>query len=495
MSNKNVKFNIPQNNFPTKKVINHEITIKNQQIEQLNQEKKKYIQLIYAMQSELYSIKNKILNNNKLESELKLFQNKSLNLEIEVSRLQKEILDLKEKSNEELRQKDNEYTEEIRKMKSDYDGIKAKVGMTNDITREKNGLFKAFNILLKEKNDLIVENDKNLRQKEINTQIKLEKLKKKMIDNVNATQEKANELNVNYMDISSKLTILQNHQFLIQLEYQEKELENLISKNELLEKKVSDLKKDIELHRQVEISLAEKNKRLVGEINKLKESENKENEKEENKTLSRNTSLNIRSNRTIQLENKVLNLEKKLQIKQKEYKEIKDKSDSFEKILKNYEKKYTGLFKYFEDCLSKFYGDEELKNNKDIYINIELMKKGDFTYLNDKEKYSTLIILMKYLMPLIYSTESFNNFNNLNNINVKFYSKKKKIRISKENINNNINQNIFKKMLNKKLNLNPDLILSSNIKYNSFDDLPEIGNKAPLSSLSAKKISINLNKF
>ena len=354
------------------------------------------------MQSELYSIKNKILNNNKLESELKLFQNKSLNLEIEVSRLQKEILDLKEKSNEELRQKDNEYTEEIRKMKSDYDGIKAKVGMTNDITREKNGLFKAFNILLKEKNDLIVENDKNLRQKEINTQIKLEKLKKKMIDNVNATQEKANELNVNYMDISSKLTILQNHQFLIQLEYQEKELENLISKNELLEKKVSDLKKDIELHRQVEISLAEKNKRLVGEINKLKESENKENEKEENKTLSRNTSLNIRSNRTIQLENKVLNLEKKLQIKQKEYKEIKDKSDSFEKILKNYEKKYTGLFKYFEDCLSKFYGDEELKNNKDIYINIELMKKGDFTYLNDKEKYSTLIILMKYLMPLIY---------------------------------------------------------------------------------------------
>ena len=179
-------------------------------------------------------------------------------------------------------------------------------------------------------------------------------------------------------------------------------MENLISKNELLEKKVSDLKKDIELHRQVEISLAEKNKRLVGEINKLKESENKENEKEENKTLSRNTSLNIRSNRTIQLENKVLNLEKKLQIKQKEYKEIKDKSDSFEKILKNYEKKYTGLFKYFEDCLSKFYGDEELKNNKDIYINIELMKKGDFTYLNDKEKYSTLIILMKYLMPLIY---------------------------------------------------------------------------------------------
>ena len=494
MSNKGVKFK--ENNLPSNKLINHEIILKNQQIEKLNQEKKKYMKIIYAMQSELYSIKNKISNNNKLESELKLFQNKNLNLEIEVSRLQKEILDLKEKYNEELRQKDNEHAEEIRKLKSEIDNIKAKVGMTNDITREKNGLFKAFNILLKEKNDLILEHDKILMQKEINTQMKLEKLKKKMIDNVKATQDKANELNVNYMDISSKLTLLQNHQFLIQLEYQEKEVENLVSKNEILEKKVSDLLKDIELHKQVEISLAEKNKKLIAEINKLKESDNKENEKEEEKTLSnRNNSMNIRTNKTIQLENKVLNLEKKLQLKQKEYMEIKDKSDSFEKILKNYEKKYTGLFKYFEDCLTKFYEDEELKNNKDIYINIESIKKGDFTNLNEKEKYSTLIILMKYLMPLIYSTESLSDFNTLNNINIKYYSKKKKIRISKENINNNLNQNIFKKMLNKKININPDL-LSSNLKYNSYDDLPEIGKKPPLSPLlSGKKISINLKKF
>ena len=163
MSNKGVKFK--ENNLPSNKLINHEIILKNQQIEKLNQEKKKYMKIIYAMQSELYSIKNKISNNNKLESELKLFQNKNLNLEIEVSRLQKEILDLKEKYNEELRQKDNEHAEEIRKLKSEIDNIKAKVGMTNDITREKNGLFKAFNILLKEKNDLILEHDKILMQK------------------------------------------------------------------------------------------------------------------------------------------------------------------------------------------------------------------------------------------------------------------------------------------------------------------------------------------
>ena len=111
--------------------------------------------------------------------------------------------------------------------------------------------------------------------------MKLSKLKKKMLDSVNETQSKAGELNSHYMDITSKLTVLQNHQFLIQLEYQEQELTKLISKNELLEKKVAYLRKEIEIHKEVEISLAEKNKKLTAELNKYKEeeSENKTDDK------------------------------------------------------------------------------------------------------------------------------------------------------------------------------------------------------------------------
>ena len=250
--------------------------------------------------------------------------------------------------------------------------------------------------------------------------------------------------------------------------------------------------------------MAEKNKKLLKEIKRLKELEN--NEKDGEKNLSPNHSAlnlggasdktNLSTTRTIQLENKVINLEKRLQVKQKEYNEIKEKSEYFERVLKNYEKKYTGLFKYFEDCLKMFYSDEELKKDKDLNIDIDLMKKGDFSSLNEKEKYSTLIILMKYLMPLIYNTESLSDFNNLNNINLKFYSKKKKIRICKNNaINkvNNINQNIFKKMMNKKGGINPESIISSNIKYNSFDDLPDIGRSVPLSPLlSPRRMPINL---
>ena len=274
-----------------------------------------------------------------------------------------------------------------------------------------------------------------------------------------------------------------------------------------MEKKLNILKNDIQVHKEVEISLADKNKKLLKEINRLKELENtgkeKDNEKDGQKNSSPNHSAlnlggvsdktNLSTNRTIQLENKVINLEKRLQVKQKEYNEIKEKNDFFESVLKNYEKKYNGLFQYFDDCLKMFLNDEELKNNKDLHIDIDLMKKGDFSGLNDKEKYSTLIILMKYLMPLIYNTESLSDFNNLNNINLKFYSKKKKIRIWKNNDIGNINQNVFKKMMNKKAIINPESIVSSNIKYNSFDDLPNISKNIPLSPLlSPRKLPIKL---
>ena len=62
------------------------------------------------------------------------------------------------------------------------------------------------------------------------------------------------------MDVSTKLTLLQNHQLLIQLEYQSQQLDEVTAKNEALEKKVFELTKDIEIHKEVELSLAEKTK-------------------------------------------------------------------------------------------------------------------------------------------------------------------------------------------------------------------------------------------
>ena len=108
--------------------------------------------------------------------------------------------------------------------------------MANNLTREKNGLLKAFNIILNEKNDLTVKHEKNMRQMEIVTQMKMTKMKNKLTESVKETQAKANELNADYMDVQSKLTLLQNHQLLIQLEYLEQQINDLTKKNENLKK-------------------------------------------------------------------------------------------------------------------------------------------------------------------------------------------------------------------------------------------------------------------
>ena len=74
-------------------IVQYELSQKNNKIETLSKEKTKYIKLMHNMQSELYSLKNKLVNNNKLEKELKTYQDKNKELENEVSKLTKKILD------------------------------------------------------------------------------------------------------------------------------------------------------------------------------------------------------------------------------------------------------------------------------------------------------------------------------------------------------------------------------------------------------------------
>ena len=131
--------------------------------------------------------------------------------------------------------------------------------------------------------------------------------------------------------------------------------------------------------------------------------------------------INNEKSRIIKLQKKLLNLEKQLLTTRKEYNDLKDKNEYIENVLKNYENKYTGLFSFLEECLNNFFNDEQLKKNKEIYINIDSIHQGDFSALNKEEKYSTLIILMKYLMPLMnYKNISYKQ-NSIDNINLKFH--------------------------------------------------------------------------
>ena len=148
---------------------------------------------------------------------------------------------------------------------------------------------------------------------------------------------------------------------------------------------------------------------------------------------------------------------------------MKDKNEYVEKILKNYEKKYSGLFNFFEDCLNQFFNDEDLTNNQEIFVNIDSIQRCDFTALSLEEKYSTLVILMKYLMPLINTSDVLNQQNNnINNVNLKFHLSNKK------QLNDDYNFMKNKKKGGKNLNINTNSDNVGGSNKNAGDVLPSI---------------------
>ena len=60
------------------------------------------------------------------------------------------------------------------------------------------------------------------------------------------------------LDSKTRLTVLQNYQLTTELEYQSKQTEKLFFKNQKLIQQVKSLKRDVEIHKQVEGELAKR---------------------------------------------------------------------------------------------------------------------------------------------------------------------------------------------------------------------------------------------
>ena len=467
-SNLSINFQVESRN------LQYTITLRENEIKDLKLELQNKKAYIINLEGEIKNLRNACINSYKLDKELKEYRIKTENLQKELNKLNNDLITQQKKYEEEKRSLEKLHKAQILQLKLANESYAQKIEMANQIIIEKANLIQEVENLKKEKEDIIFHNKETLRQKEINNEIKFTNLKKKMMDNINETQSKVTQLNIQYMDVSTKLTLLQNHQLLIQLEYQIQQIDELTEKKESLEKKVYELNNEIAIHKEVELSLAEKNKKLQLEVKKNKKEENNnesktvENNSAINNNYSSNISLGFDENNSVNtnynklkaLEKKVLNLEKQLSQKIKDYNYLKDNYEYIQNQIKNYKSKYSGLFHFFEECLQSFFDDEEIKNNKEIFINIEALKKGDFNAFNKNEKYSILIILMKYLLPLINGNEIKGNINlrskvnyNLNLIN-QINNKKRVLNSSKSSIN-----------IGRKKSIN---------SQNSIDSLPSI---------------------
>ena len=473
-----------ENNYQNNSNILYELTEKNYQIENLINENSQYSQLVYNLQSEIFSLKTKLTNFNELTVKVKNLEEKNELLEKKIKNLSEEILDIIRKNKEEHRKTQMKYYMDLKKIKFESDGYKSKIDMTNHIANEKNGLMNAFNKMVNDKKEIILERDKVLRESKINSELKVMNLKKRMMNAMNETQEKVNELSMKYVDFKTKLTLLQYQQEMLKYQHQSKLLNELTQKNKDLEAENFELKRELEIHKGVELSLADKYKKLKGNYDirnlNLTSNSNKNLRKTENNSIDKKNRI------MLNMHKKILNLENELIIKQNDFEEEKYKIDSIKKIFKENKKKYLGIYKYLEECLKLFYNDDYLKSKRSIYIHIESLKKGNFENLSKEEKYATLIILMKYLSPLIVPNDN----NDLDNIQTKFnfiQNKNNNKYLVENNIERKRNTNLFKKLIRKKIFKKSDknLELKYNFSYNSFDN--EHYPSERLSFLSTKK--------
>ena len=504
--------NSPLNNESQKIAL--AISKKNIEISFLKRQITEKMKYIAAIQSELFALKKFYSDSSKLKQELDRANEKSEQQEKQIESLKQKIIDQHKDFTEEKRILEKKHLTEISKLRVSIDSYIQKTlrANMNELDNEKLNIQLAQ---LRKKHDyLLKKSEQDTIQQEIQNKMKFTKLKDKMIENINMTKEEVTELNMKYMDVSTKLTLLQNHQLLVQLDYQSQQLDESTKKIELLEKKIFDLNKDLEVHKEVEVAFAEKNKKLKEELKKNRKNENKEiklseengsNNNNNNKSfgdsniqqssnislISNNSNINKMSNndytRIINLEKKVISLEKKLELKKKEYNDLKEKNEHIENMIKNKEKKYSGLYNFLEESLNNFFVDEKIINSKELYINNESLKKFDFNNLTKPEKYSTLIILMKYLMPLIYDEQEVLNTNNS-------FTDKYKIKYHFPKENKLIINDKFKRIIQKKdilRNGSSDSIHKTSCLFkgrNSYESLPSI-----IRGFSFRKINTKIN--
>ena len=491
---------------------------KNAEISFLKSKIKENMRQNEQIQSELFTLKKFYSDSSKLRRELDAANEKNNELEYEIENLNKKIIEQHKQFSDTQRISEKKHLTEISKLKVTIDSYIQKTLRSNMNELDNEKLNIQLRELKKENKNIVDRTKQQILQKEIQNKIKFAKLRDKMLENINETKEEVTELNMKYMDISTKLTLLQNHQLLVQLDYQAQQLEESSRKNEIYKKKIEDLTKDIQLHKEVEISFAEKNRKLVHELMKYKKEENKENNSKEikisesnsaiqgnnsningqqhslNLSLASNNSLNNKLilgnnndlSRILYLEKKVLSLEKKLEQKKREYNDLREKNEHIENMLKNKDRKYSGLYNFLEESLNNFFNDDFILNNKDIYINTDALRKFEFNNLSNEQKYSTLITLMKYLMPLISNEKAVlkpNNF--LEKYNIQYHMPKENTLI----INDKFRKFLRIKQRNKNSASSTDNIYRGK-NDNNLENLPSISKGANYRKIM-KKIPVS----
>ncbi len=448
----------------------------------------------------------------KLQANLRYYRT----LEDKIKKLRAKIADLQQKNDETILEKEKELKDmksryekkihekeyELEKYQTNISIYNQKINMIRQIEME-NDIYKNEIKELKNKNEELIKSTKEkLDDYEIQNKVKYNHLKLSMIEHLKEAKNNVTKLNMNYMDINSQISVLQNRKLIVSLENVQNQCDELKEENLKLKKKIKDLENDILIHKKTEINLVLKlnEKNLKNNIhnetfqNNIKNnnisltnnnniSENKSNSFTSppiinNSNDNSNSFKNLKKNKMNNLKllisnslysgdndishfflknNKDFNYRKyKLKLKEKDEKieNLELQVDKLNNKIDSYFMKYKGLFNYIEYCINEFYNDEKLKNINSN-INLDNIKKFEFDSFDKKDQFSILVLLMNYLKNILTFNYSPKNDNTNNDppffaTNLKYM--KNNFNLTKANFNYLYIRNPFVNRNNKIMN-------------------------------------------
>ncbi len=496
-------------NSENEKILDYLLENKN-----IQKEKEKDV-IINKQQKDLISLSKQFIRLSQENSELRMVISLKHDIEIKLKEAEFSIKKLKEQNEQLILDSKNieiKLNQKIDKVLTEKQYEKIKMEQNESLYSQKwaiihqvemeNEIYKEEVQNLKREIEILKGvTDRKMKQIEIENNIKYSQLKKKMMENLNETKKKLVNLNLKYIDNNNRLSLLQNYQLLMELEIQKSQNEQLIKDNDILQKELYKLKSEINIHKKVELNLADKVKKeknknnfqksneltrstsaliisnknhdiklIKAKLKRIKESQikNKANNSKNSNSLNKMNKtqdiyINPSKSKLISSEENFDEFIKYMKTKKTENIKLNQLNETLQSKLFQYEQKFKGLYTFLEESISNFFNDikNKIRNSNIININMENIQKFDFKEFSKEEQYNILILLMNYLLPLIYANFSNNlNKNNIFTTNLNIIDK----RLNKTF--NYLNDKNKKELIvdNKKLSVK--LYINKNVKNN-----------------------------
>ena len=309
-----------------------------------------------------------------------------------ITSLEEEKVLLEKSKTNALRETELKYFKEVTYLKNQQENNLQKIETANVIVKLNDKQYARILELEKEIENITNHENQVAKESEIRHENQFTNLKKKMMDHIKTAQKNMAQSNLDNLDLNTKLSKLTTNQLLIELEEQSVQIEELLKAKEKYEKEIFSLKTDLNTHKRVEQLLQEKNKRYLDIVKNC------------DKKLSKETNDNANEKNVIS-EKINKNYEKLYKKQNKEYQTMKEAYSNLKEKEANYETKFKNIINLYKMAIDDLVNDQEFKNTKDVYVNIDEIKKGNFDSFSKQEKYSILVYLLKNILPLVNTDE------------------------------------------------------------------------------------------